>query len=128
MKDIRYYLRFLWVKSMRLGAYTGCHQLPERSFFFRDYQFPVCARCCGVLLGELLACIVPKRNDKKRVVISIVCLLAMFMDWFIQYLGIKESTNKRRLITGIGGGFGSWALYIMFWQKVKKILRPCAHK
>ncbi|MGG7175281.1 DUF2085 domain-containing protein [Clostridium neonatale] len=25
----------------------GCHQLPDRSFFIRSYQFPICARCTG---------------------------------------------------------------------------------
>jgi uncharacterized membrane protein len=25
-----------------------CHQLPERSFFLGDRQFPVCARCTGL--------------------------------------------------------------------------------
>ena len=28
-----------------------CHQLPERSFFVGDYQFPVCARCAGLYVS-----------------------------------------------------------------------------
>jgi uncharacterized membrane protein len=29
----------------------------------------------------------------------------MFLDWLIQFLGILNSTNARRLITGILGGY-----------------------
>jgi uncharacterized membrane protein len=29
-----------------------CHQRPERSFFWGDHQFPVCARCTGLYLGS----------------------------------------------------------------------------
>jgi uncharacterized membrane protein len=28
-----------------------CHQLPDRSFYWRDAQLPVCARCTGIYLG-----------------------------------------------------------------------------
>lgn len=30
----------------------------------------------------------------------------MLTDWSLQYFGIKESTNSRRLVTGLIGGFG----------------------
>lgn len=41
----------------------------------------------------------------------------MFMDWFVQYLNIRPSTNPRRLITGILGGFGLLRLEFaaLFW-------------
>lgn len=107
-----------WKAAMQLGAYAGCHQLPERSFFLKGYQFPVCARCCGVLVGELLALVVPTKHKKKRLILSFVLLLVMFVDWFVQFLGIKESTNKRRFATGLGGGFGSWSIHIMLLKKI----------
>lgn len=31
-----------------------CHQLPERSFFWGDRQFPVCARCTGLYLSGFI--------------------------------------------------------------------------
>lgn len=107
-----------WKTAMQLGAYAGCHQLPERSFFLKGYQFPVCARCCGVLVGELLALLIPTKNKKKRLILSFVLLLVMFVDWFVQFLGIKESNNKRRFTTGLGGGFGSWSIHIMLLKMI----------
>lgn len=94
-----------WLKLMRLGVRLHCHQMPERSFFWKGYQFPVCARCFGVIIGHILG-IVSLFFIEFSIVLSIAFLLLMFFDWFLQYLGILESTNVRRLITGILGGFG----------------------
>ena len=44
----------IWIKLMKMGAKLGCHQMPERSFFYKGYQFPVCARCTGLMAGYLL--------------------------------------------------------------------------
>lgn len=94
-----------WEWLMKVGAKIGCHQRADRSFFYRHtYQFPVCARCTGVIIGYVLAVcslMIP--------VPTILCLVfcgIMFLDWLIQYLNICVSTNPRRLITGILGGFG----------------------
>lgn len=35
----------------------------------------------------------------------------MGIDWGIQEAGIRESTNKRRLITGFCGGLGLFSIY-----------------
>ena len=31
-----------------------CHRMPERSFFIRGYQFPVCARCTGFYISLII--------------------------------------------------------------------------
>lgn len=120
MRNIWYYTRLLWVRSMKAGAATGCHQLPERSFFFRQYQFPVCARCCGVLVGESLAIITAAKKVTIRPEISLLAAETMFLDWFMQNTGKLESTNARRFVSGILGGFGCWSLEI---AAVKRILK-----
>ena len=46
-------------------------------------------------------------------VIFLMSLCAvMFLDWFIQYLKIRESTNIRRVITGFLGGYGYFSLVL----------------
>ena len=104
-----------WLRLMRFGKYLGCHQMPERSFFFRGYQFPVCARCTGVLIAVII--VIPLFFVYKiNIIIAILLSGVMFLDWFIQYLGIYPSTNFRRLITGFLGGFGWTYVQLYFYQ------------
>ena len=95
-----------------IGDRSGCHQMPERSLHINGYIFPVCARCTGVFFGQLLAVIL--------LIFGVICpwyaaatlLGLMGLDWLIQQTGIRESTNARRLVTGVFGGFGLFSLYI----------------
>ena len=49
--------------------------------------------------------------------LSFLFLLIMFLDWFIQYKNIKESTNIRRFVTGSLAGIAqvSIIINIVFW-------------
>ena len=95
----------LWIKCMEFGKKLGCHQMPERSFFIKGYQFPVCARCTGVIISYFLALILFKKY-KVPWQLCIIMAGIMLTDWSLQYFGIKESTNSRRFVTGLIGGFG----------------------
>lgn len=110
-----------WIKLMEFGKRMGCHQMPERSFFFKGYQFPICARCTGVFIGELIAIILLLCSIKINFIVSVALLLLMGMDWGLQFIKILESNNIRRLITGISGGFGLTYIYyhvIMFFVRL----------
>ena len=85
--------------------------MPERSFFFKGYQFPVCARCTGVIIGELVALILILCSVKINFIVSISLLIPMGIDWGLQYVKILESDNIRRLLTGTIGGFGLIYVY-----------------
>lgn len=97
----------VWIKLMDFFE-PCCHQLPERSFFIKGYQMPVCARCVGVFISSILALII---FFKKRIsfIASVLMSLVMLIDWSLQFFNIKSSTNIRRLITGLIGGFG-WVI------------------
>lgn len=107
---------------MQLGSF-GCHQLPERSFSFKNYQFPICARCTGVLVGQIAMII-------QLVIFTIpinifLCMLLlgiMFLDWFVQFLKIKESNNKRRLLTGFLAGYGLIGGYWWVFENIYKFI------
>lgn len=95
-----------------------CHQMPERSFFIFGKQVAFCARCSaiylsfwgvgfvyglwGILLREKLAW--PPLSLRW----ILVLLLPMALDGTMQFLGLRESTNLLRAITGTlaGSGFG----------------------
>ena len=96
----------IWMNSMELGARFGCHQRADRSFTIGHYQFPVCARCTGILISTIFTYIF---YFKRRVKIekSIWMMIPLVVDGTLQYLEICESNNRRRLVTGLFWGFGS---------------------
>jgi len=106
-----------------LIAKLGCHQRPDRSFFFRGYQFPVCARCTGVLLGQTLSIIFIIIGFSPNIIICVIGAMIMFIDWLIQYKFNIESTNLRRLITGTMCGFGLMGIYYKIGYEALQIFR-----
>lgn len=105
-----------------LGNNSGCHQLPERSFFYKGKQFPVCARCTGVFFGQLISIIIIFKKNIP-ICLSILGIGLMGIDWGLQSLKIKESNNIRRLITGFLGGFGLFNLYIELFKKLLHLIK-----
>lgn len=95
----------MWLRLWMLGKKLGCHQLPERSFFWKGHQFPVCVRCTGVYLGELAALFGHFLIGSCWRLDVLLCLV-MLSDWTVQFLKIRQSTNLRRLITGLMCGYG----------------------
>lgn len=104
----------IWIKLMRAGAMSGCHQRADRSFFLFGYQFPVCARCLGCAVGWcggflLYACcgFLPQ--------LAVFGSLIMAADWSVQRFWGVESTNLRRFLTGMlfGAGISNAAGYII---------------
>ncbi|MBP5492674.1 MAG: DUF2085 domain-containing protein [Clostridiales bacterium] len=102
-----------WLCLMELGRRLGCHQREDRSFSFRGYQFPVCARCTGVFFGQLSGIVMLLLGIRITWIPVAVLVGIMGLDWGIQKAGILESNNYRRLITGIAGGLG--AMYVYFY-------------
>ncbi len=101
----------IWLKLMKIGAWLGCHQMADRSFFIKKRQFPLCARCTGVIIGYVFV-FASAAFYKFPVWICFVFCSIMFFDWLIQFMGIKKSSNLRRLITGIIGGIGVMSIEI----------------
>ena len=109
----------VWQCLMDWGGKMGCHQMPERSFFYRDYQFPICARCTGVLPSTFAAAIL-FFYYRISITTSISLSAVMLLDWLLQFWHIRESTNVRRLITGFIGGFGVCTLHMYVYYFIYK--------
>ncbi|MFM7681493.1 MAG: DUF2085 domain-containing protein [Bacteroidota bacterium] len=126
------FLKSLYYYLINIPIPRGCHQIPERSLFYGDKQFPICARCSGVafghFLGILFAIIIgiffgiinSYQSTNVFIFLLVLCIalsIPMGIDWTLQYLGIKESNNKRRLISGIlsGLGFGFIYLFVLYF-------------
>lgn len=108
----------IWIHLMNMGHRIGCHQMENRSFKFKGYQFPICARCTGVFIDEFIAIILIILNLNISIINSTILLLIMGFDWFIQYINILQSNNIRRLITGICGGIGLTFIYYYIFATI----------
>lgn len=119
----------LWQSVVELlyeiGNNSGCHQLPERSLYWKGHQFPVCARCTGVTIGQFFAVILGVIIDIP-LSLSAFFLSIMGMDWGLQEFKLKESTNYRRVFTGILGGFGLFSIYISAIKKIYHFFKYAA--
>lgn len=103
-----------------------CHQRPDRSFFFRGHQFPVCSRCTGFLVGTFVFSVfiyfIPLDYTYDLFYLSIILQLPYIIDGSTQYLGYRESNNTLRFITGFIGSFGLIIMAIIFGLTIKQIL------
>ena len=97
----------IWIKAMIVSRKLwGCHQKPERSFFIKGYQFPLCARCTGILVGYLLSFLLLIFGYSINNVICLTFLIPLIFDGIIQLSFNILSNNTRRFTTGIIFGIG----------------------
>jgi len=102
-----------WPSRMIYIVYRlTCHQLPERSFFLFGHKMAICARCTaiytsfwglGLLYGVWKATPWGRRHRPRSLPIKWLAALAvpMFIDGVAQLVGLHESTNLLRAITGV---------------------------
>jgi len=100
IEEINFLAKFIY--------YVGdlnCHQLSQRSYSYNDNQMSFCARDTGIFLGLVLGFMYASR---KKIVLTlplvIAALLPIGLDGTIQLLTDYESTNPKRLITGLIAG------------------------
>lgn len=94
-----------------LSLIFGCHNLCERSFKFRGYYFPICARCTGIYLGILLS--ITKVIFKYHFIFSILLLLPLIIDGLFQNFTKYKSNNIKRVFTGLLFGIGSIEMFLL---------------
>lgn len=92
-----------------------CHKKPERSFFYRGKQFPICSRCTGIFIGYIIGIIIIILSFLFNYQIPkpqylFILITPMAIDGTMQFLTSYESTNIKRLITGILSGIAMMIL------------------
>ena len=98
---------YIWLPRL-----MGCHRREDRSFHWRSgLPFPVCARCTGMLCG-MLAAACTAWLWAPPVWVQLVMLVPMVADGVIQLRTSYESTNPRRLVTGLLFGYAMVMLFI----------------
>lgn len=96
-----------------------CHQIPERSFWFEQHPFAVCARCTGIYtgfaLGVLLYPLTRSSWQSARSPARVWLLIAaapLALDFALGFFGIWENTHLSRLLTGAFFG-GACAFFVL---------------
>ena len=107
-----------------LKIFFLCHCRPERSFFYKGKQFPICARCTGELIGLIVG--IPIIFKLKDVDIIYIFLLSipLILDGGIQLVTKYESNNIKRVIKGFL--FGIALIFILakvHWSAFENALR-----
>ena len=95
--------------------------MPERSFFIGKYQFPLCARCTGILIGHLIGIAASLRKS-----IPFFCaalMLPLMIDGVAQETTEYESNNLRRVVTGVLYGFGVMSAFIYLIRTIMEWMR-----
>ena len=92
----------------RMGS-AVCHQMAERSFILEGMQMPFCARCTGIYTGAFFAfCFffLKKRMGGAKpfsipqAVLTGLAILLVGLDGVSSYLGLRESSQLLRIVTG----------------------------
>ena len=87
---------------------VNCHQLSHRSYEYNNNQMPFCARDVGIFAGLALGFIGSLgRRVELTLPIVILCLLPIGLDGTVQLLTDYESTNPKRVITGLIAGIAT---------------------
>lgn len=97
--------RPLWTRQFSI-----CHRLPERSFFYKGKQFPVCARCTGIALGIFTLPFFAFQLMSLNFATCLLLQLPVYLDGTSQALGWRQSNNFLRLLTGCLCGWGQMGL------------------
>lgn len=115
---------FLWNAIYSSGDRL-CHQKAERSLFLNGNEMPFCTRCTGIWLGialglGLMVFYILELNEKFLAII-LISLVPIGIDGVGQLVGLWESENIIRLITGLLAGIVSGVAIGVIIDEVKTI-------
>lgn len=98
-----------------------CHQKSDRSFFINNNQMPFCARCTAIWLGLVIGIFIMFFLDfelnEKTFLIIVLGIIPLAIDGAGQLIGLWESTNVIRFLTGfLTGAVSGVALWIIIYE------------
>ena len=94
---------------------VNCHQKTDRSYSYNQNQMPFCARYVGIFAGLAIGFTYALgRRIELTLPLILLSLVPIGIDGTVQLLTDYESTNIRRVVTGlIAGGVTGIALKII---------------
>jgi uncharacterized membrane protein len=88
----------------------SCHRIPERSFFWKGKQFPVCARCTGFHIGYLTFPFFVFSVFTLNLWWTLAIIAPTYIDGLTQAFLKRQSNNYLRVTTGIMAGVGTMSM------------------
>lgn len=116
------YKRWLFFMSLGYKVFR-CHQLPDRSFHINGIQFPLCARCTGILIGFVLLGPIITIFTYGNMYVSLGLILLMIIDGTLQLLTKYRFNNMLRLLTGLGFGYASFSIIVHMIVKTIQLVQ-----
>jgi uncharacterized membrane protein len=109
------------IKGHKL-SFSYCHKIPERSFFFKGKQFPLCTRCTGINLGYFILPLFIMNLISIPLWWSVAMVFPTYIDGTIQAYTKYQSTNTIRFVTGIISGIGTMSLVSITGIAIGKLI------
>lgn len=73
---------------------------------------PICARCTGLVVGNVVAATLALVADPPSVGLALALLAPLVIDGVLQATTSYRSSNPRRLLTGLAGGIGQFSIAV----------------
>ena len=102
--------------------FVFCHRMPERSFFYKGKQFPVCSRCTGFYAGYFALPIFTFSIWEPNLLWIGLLMIPALIDGLTQAYMHRESNNWLRLATGILAGTGCMGLAAMIGKGIGHLI------
>ena len=91
-----------------------CHGRTERCLLLWNTPMPICSRCVGIYAGALMSLALftasaRRWNREFASPAAFVLMVPLAIDGITQAVGLRESTNGLRLVTGLLAGLAGMA-------------------
>ena len=106
---------------------TFCHRKPERSFFWKGKQFPVCARCTGIFLGYFSFPFFLFDIFAINIWWTLALILPTYIDGWSQVFLDRSSNNFLRFTSGFIAGIGIMSLVTIIGQFLGNFILSLLH-
>ena len=110
---------FLNLENKRFGL-CFCHRRKDRTIWFFGLENIFCSRCLGILIGGTVGLICVLYQYRIDLFWSVLLLLPLILDGFLQAFGYRESNNIVRLVTGFIFGVGLQFFLAIFMEIFNK--------
>ena len=91
-------------KNKRI-CFCFCHHLKNRSIKFLGIERYLCSRDLGIYFGSVLGGGVYLLNFRINYILLLFLMMPMIIDGTTQFIGLRKSNNRLRLLTGMLFGF-----------------------